>query len=183
MGKSYVMDFTDVKEQSGFNPVHQPAGDYRGKIKSWDEGTAKESGNTLLTFAVADANRPSAVYRYQCTLTPKSMWKIRNLIVACGLTNPTGKKLRIDPDKLVGREIGMSLDDDEYNDRLRSQIVNVFPASELEETEVADDSDDEDEVEETPKAATRKKAAPAKKKPVEDDEDDEDLDELDIDDL
>lgn len=197
MGTAIVMDFTDVKEQSGFNPVRQDPGDYRGKIKGLTRGKAKETNNPTLTFAVQDTKRPSAVYRYQVVLIPSSMWKMRNLIVACGLVNPTGKKLKFDPDKLVGREIGMSLDDDEYNGNVRSQIINVFPATELEETEISaeDDVDDDDEdVEDEPapkqtrngKAAT-KKAAPKKADPVEaeddEDEDDEDLDELNIDDL
>lgn len=191
MGTAIVMDFTDVKEQSGFNPVRQDPGDYKGKVKSVTRGTAKESKNPTLTFAIADVNRPSAIYRFQIVLVASSMWKMRNLIVACGLANPTGKKMKIDPDRLVGRELGMSLDDDEYNGNIRSQITNVFPASELEETEVAAEDDvDDDDVEDEEEAPAPVQAKRTAKKPaakpapaaVEEDED-EDLDELDIDDL
>ncbi|MGE3487466.1 MAG: hypothetical protein AB7L09_22320 [Nitrospira sp.] len=190
MGTAIVMDFTDVKEQSGFNPVRQDPGDYRGKVKSVTAGKSKENNNPMLTYAIQDVNRPSAVYRFQCVLTPNSMWKMRNLIVACGLTNPTGKKLRLDPERLVGRELGMSLDDDEYNGNVRSQIINVFPASELEETEVSSEDDvDDEEDEPAPKQTPRRNGKAVAKKPAKpavdeaEDEDDEDLDTLDIDDL
>lgn len=172
-----VMDFTNTKDSSGFNPKHQPAGDYRGIIKSVEHTISKNENKTpQLVYAIADADMPSAVYRYNCPLTENSAWKIRNLLIAAGIQVPKKKVNIAGPaTKIVGQEIGMSLDDDEYEGKMRSQIVGVFPASDL---------PDEDE-------APAKKKAPAKKadtKPADDedeteDEEDEDLDELDIDDL
>jgi hypothetical protein len=173
-----IVDFTNTKEQSGFNPVHQPAGDYRGIIKSVEYGKSKQNNNDMLTYAVADVDRPSAAYRYNCTLTEASLWKLRNILVAAGINVPK-KKVNIASvaAKIVGKEIGMSLDDDEYEGKMRSQIVTVFSADDLPEDE--------------PAPVAKKKAKPAAKpaadeEDVEDDTDDdeeEDLDELDIDDL
>lgn len=192
---NFVVDFTNVKESSGFNPIHQPAGDYRGVVKDVIAGKSGQ-GNETVTFAIGDADRPSAVYRYVCTFTEKSLWKLRNLLVACGKNAPK-KKLKLTAatlNALIGKEIGMSLDDNEYEGKMSSQIMGVFPASDLPEDDgdtatdedVEDDDAEEADEEQAPKktkakpAATKKKAAPA---PAAEDEDDEDLDELDIDDL
>lgn len=187
---SQVTDFTNVKDSSGFNPTHQPAGDYRGVVKDVTAGKSNQ-GNDTVTFAIADANRPSAVYRYVCTFTDKSLWKLRNLVIAAGMSVPK-KRIKLTAatlNKLIGKEIGMSLDDNEYEGKMSSQIMGVFPASDLPDddgdtsTPVVedDDDDDEDEVEEAPKKAAKKPAKKAKPAPVEEEE--EDLDELDIDDL
>lgn len=183
MATPIVIDFTNTKDSSGINPTHQPAGDYRGKIMKCDVGPS-QAGNPQVVYLIQDADRPSAVYRYNCPLSEKSLWKIRNILVAAGVSVPK-KKVKIDPERIVGKEVGMSLDDDEYEGKMRSQIVGVFPASDL-----AEDSDDtatdEDVAEEAP--AAKKKAAAKKTKPAstpaaDDEDDDEELDELDIDEL
>jgi hypothetical protein len=78
--------------------------------------------------------------------------------------------------KLIGREVGMSLDDDEYEGKMRSTIVGVFPADDLPEDEPVA------KAQKAAKKVTSTKAAPAADDDVEDEEE-EDLDELDIDDL
>lgn len=180
-GFSAVVDMTNVKDSSGINPVHQDAGDYRGIIKDVSNGQATGGQqNKYVMYLVADAERPSATYPYRCTLTEKSLWKLRNILVAAGVNIPK-KKFKLTAailEKIVGKEIGMSLEDDEYEGKLRSVIVGVFPA---------DDLPDEEEAPPAKKkpADTNKKAKPADDddETEDDDDEDEDLDELDIDDL
>lgn len=180
-----IVDFTNVKESSGFNPKHQPAGDYKGIIKGVEYGESQANKTPMLTYQIADADTPSAVYRYNCTLTEKSLWKLRNLLVATGVNVPK-KKINVASvaEKIVGKEIGMSLDDDEYEGKMRSQIVGVFPASDLPDEEEApkpkkgkakpkpEEADDDDETDtvDSPDSS-------------DDDDEEEDLDELDIDEL
>lgn len=171
---AYIVDMTNVKDSSGINPKHQPAGDYRGVIKDLVDGVSKND-NKKLDVIIADADMPSATYRYTCTFTEASLFKLRNLLVAAGMSAPK-KKIKLTAavlNKLIGREVGMSLDDDEYEGKMRSTITGVFPADDLPEDEPAPRA--------TKKTST-KKAEPA---PADDEDDDEeeDLDELDIDDL
>lgn len=173
MPAKIIVDFTNVKESSGFNPVHQEPGDYRGVIKSVGFAPSK-AGNDQFMFAIADVDRPSAVYRYACQLTENTLWKLRNLIVACGIDVPK-KKVNVSSvvQRLVGKEVGISLDDNEYEGKVSSQIVSVFPSDELADPE-----------EDTPPAA-KKAAAKKKAAATEEDEEDvaEDVEDLDIDDL
>lgn len=171
--KQIVVDFTNTTDGSGYTQTHVRPGDYAGKVKSVEYGESKDNKTPMLTYALALANRPSAAYRYNCPLTEKSLWKLRNLLVACGVNVPK-KKLNVAgvAEKIVGKDVGISLDDDEYNGKLRSQVVGVLPISELPQ-DVPDD--DEEAVTE----------ADDDDAPVADDSDEgeEDLEELDLDDI
>jgi len=173
-----VVDFSDVKESSGINPKHQEEGDYLLRIISADQKKTKD-GDPMVLFLLQDVNLRGAVYPYYCPLTPKMLWKIRNLFIAAGQAVPKAKG-KLDLNKVTGKEVGVTLADDEYEGRMRSTIDAVFHKDELEPTDDIDDVEDEvedeeieeDEVEEeAPAPKAKKKAAPA---PVEEEDDEED---------
>jgi hypothetical protein len=142
-----VLDFTNVKDRGEFNPKHKPAGDYLGVIaKVADQASA--AGNNQWIFTITLPDDATAAYRYNCLYDNENqLWKIRNLCVAAGIQVPK-KKVKLDPNKLVGKKIGISLEDDEYEGKLKSVIEAVFPESELEQDETTGsataDVDDED---------------------------------------
>lgn len=143
------VDFTNVKDRGPYNPKRKPEGDYRAKITGVEDGDSSK-GNPMWTFAVQLASDASAVYPERCVLTEGSLWKLRNLLQAAGLNVPK-KKVSVDPNKVVGREIGITLEDDEYEGKPKSVIAAVFKASELTDDEPEgspDDSEEEEEVEE-----------------------------------
>lgn len=161
-----VLDFTNVKDSSGVNPKHRPAGDYRVKISKVTEQPTKKDANVLQwVFVMTATDMQSASYPYYCGLTAEQMWKIRNLLIAAGIDVPK-KKVNVDPNKLVGREIGVTLDDDEYEGKMKSVITAVFPASDLDDEDTPADPGDETADDE-----------PA------DDVADEDMEELDVEDI
>jgi len=189
-----VLDFTNVKEGGGnFNKKRQPEGDYRAKITKVQDAPAKKDGVMQWLFTIEVG---SGTYAYYCKHEENQLWKIRNLLVAAGLNVPK-KKVKVDPNKLIGKEIAVTLEDDEYDGKPQSNIAATFPLNELEDDDVPDEAEDEDEDDTPP--PPKKKAAPA---PVEEDEDedeepapppkkkkapapvedDDDLEEIDIDD-
>jgi hypothetical protein len=163
-----VVDFTKVKEQGNFNPRHKPAGDYRMKITKVDDHTSK-SGNDNWVFTIVPTTDQRATYPYYVSADPEQAWKIRNLLLAAGVSVPK-KKVAVDPNKLlVGKEIGVTLEDDEYEGRMKSSIVQTFPVDDLEE-----------DAPEAP-ARTSKKRKPV---PTDDEEfPDNDVDEIDLEEL
>jgi hypothetical protein len=183
-----VIDFTDVKDGgSRFNKKRLPAGDYRAKIAKVEDAPSKRDNAPQWLFTITIDDDGSVRYPYYCKLVENQLWKVRNLCVAAGMNVPK-RKVKLDPNKLVGKAIAVTLEDDEYEGKLQSVIAATFPVSELSPLERADadDDDDEDEVDTAPAAADDdddEEEAPApkkkKKKAVEVDEDD--LDELDID--
>lgn len=185
-----AVDMTNVKEQGNFNPRHKAEGDYRAKIVKVDDHKSK-SGGEMWVFTIQLTEDQRATYGHYCGFDEKNAWKVRNLLIACGKKVPK-KRVNVDPNSLVGKEIGVTLIDDEYEGKMKSTIDAVFPASDLHEdededtpevdddeeeteddTEDSDDDADEDDDEEdeepepepepVKKKAKKKAAAPAKK--------------------
>lgn len=193
-----IIDFSNVKDRGNFNPKHIDAGDYVAKITKV-EATESKAGDDMWVFTIELDDVPRASYPHYCVLSDTQLWKIKALFTATG-TDVGKRKVKVDPNKLVGRTLGVAMDDDEYEGRLKSVIVEVFPADEV---DGGGDDDEEDEIEEKPRTKKKpvveeeddededeeeeapKKKAPARRKkaPVVEDDEDEDEDELEIDEL
>lgn len=192
MAKSKTLDFTGVKDNAGmFRPRRRPEGDYYARITAVADHTSKDD-NEGWVFTIQIHGDGRASYPYYCNFDPKQLWKARNLAIAAGIKVPAAK-VKMDPQKLVNRDIGVALEDDEYEGRVKSTIAAVFPVAELtdplnspggksstkaksRQAEDDDDEDEDDEEEETPKPKAKSKVKRAPE-PDEDDEDDEDDDE------
>lgn len=201
--KSVNLDFTKVKDGGNFSKRHQTPGDYEGKITKVDDAKAKGDGTPMWLFTI-EVN--GASYPLYCKHQENQLWKIRNLCIAAGINVPK-KKVQVDPNRLVGRKIGVTLEDEEYEGKMQSVVQATFPRSELDQSAVADpdDPDDDDnensdgDDEDSPAPETKAKAKKAKKVKDEDDEEppakakgkkskkakkgSKDLDELDIEDI
>lgn len=182
-----VVDLTDVSEGGAFKPRRKESGDYRAKFVKADDH--KKEGNLpgwVMTVQIEGDNRST----YPVYLNPdkKQAWKIFQACRAAGL-NVKNVRLKFDPNKLVGKAIGVFLEDDEYENRLKSTIGEMFPVAEVggradEDIDVDDEVEDEVEEEEEPEPTppprkrTARKAAPAPEpEPEEDEEDEEEEDE------
>lgn len=136
-----TVDMTNVKDGSMFNKKRQKEGDYKAKIVSVESVKKKKDPSQKQwqwAFKVG-----SGVYPYYTGFGENELWKIRNLWAACGKSVPK-KRVNLDPNLLVNREIGVTLQDTEYEGKMQSEIGGVFPVSELPEY----DDDDEDGVDE-----------------------------------
>jgi hypothetical protein len=89
---------------------------------------------------------------------------------AMGIKVPS-KAVNIDTAIFRGKELAISLDDEEYDEKIYSRVVDAFLLSELDADDIETDADDEDteevdeDVEDTDTATT----------------DDDDLEDLDLD--
>ena len=129
-----IVDFTNVKEGGGqFKKTHYPAGDYPGKILAVVDTTKKDDKSVkmwLWTIGVKGGKYPY----YTNRVDPNQAWKIRNLFVAAGVNVPK-KRAKVDPNLIVGKDIAVTLDDEEYDGKMQSVVNSTFPLSELEATE------------------------------------------------
>lgn len=169
-----TLDFTNVKESSGINPKHKEEGEYLAKISEVRDDPAKD-GEAMWTWIIKPTDDASAAYPYYVKLVDNQLWKLRNLFIAAGIPLPK-KAVKIDPNRVVGKVIGIVLEDDEYEGKMKSVISACLPKEEL--SDYADtesdepEEDDDEEEEEVPVRRSRRKAAP-----VEEEEDDEDEEE------
>lgn len=168
MAVKVSVDFTNVKDSSGINPKQMPEGDYHATIKKVDLVEKKDKSGNQLLFVIGIKDAATASYPYYCGFEPNVLWKLRNLMLASGVKAPK-KAFSFDAEKLVGKSIGVTLADDEYNGQTKSVIDAVFPASELEE--VSADEEPEQDAGDVEEAVDTAPAAAA----------DEEDDELDLD--
>lgn len=143
------VDFRGIKDRSPFRPKHLPEGEYTAVVKDAEDHES-ESGNTgwVFTLAITNGRGRGAKYPYYCMVNKKNqLWKLRNLLTAAGLNVPK-KLVNVDPNKAVGKKVGIVLEDDEYEGRTRSAIQDVIPLSELNDPEAEDfEPEDDEEVE------------------------------------
>ena len=189
MGQARSLDFTNVKDGGTFRKTRQEAGDYKGLITKAATVKKKDSKDEQWLFTIKVG---AGQYPYYCKHVENQLWKVRNIFVAAGITIPK-KRVKVDPNMVVGKKIGVILEDDEYDGRVQSNIQAIIPLAELDEVGPADDDEDETdeddtEEEESEPTPAAKKAAPAKAKAkaapvVEEDEDDDELEEIEIEEL
>jgi len=139
-----VVDLTNVKEGGNFNKARIPSGDYLAKITKVEDAVAKDHVDQYL-FTIQIAEHSATKLPYYCKLQENQLWKLRNIFIAAGKVVPK-KKTRVDPNQIVGKLIGVTIEDAEYEGKEQSEIAGVFPAAELGDAAsvtTADDGDDE----------------------------------------
>ncbi|UVG34602.1 hypothetical protein SEA_CHEETO1_36 [Microbacterium phage Cheeto1] len=150
MAKKIRLDFSKVEERSGWNTRQMPEGIHKVKIDAV-EVTEAGDGTAMLVYALvpADAKYKTRRFPYYCKLQQNQLWKLRDLLVAAGVSVPK-KALNIDPESPVGKFIAAEVED-ETNAQYagRSVIQGTYGLDILDEDgSIADsDEDDEDEYE------------------------------------
>lgn len=154
--KAGVLKVDMRKEESGGGRFRVAEGDYRFKLKKVESGTSENSGNPMLIWywEGVEGKVEGKILKDYTTLTPKSLWKVRSILEALGMDVPK-KVISIPLKKLVGKEVGITLGDDEpYEGKIKSRAmdyidIETFESSDVDdEDEDEDDDDDEDEDEE-----------------------------------
>lgn len=146
------VDFTDTEGRTGGPSFHFPPSDYAVQVIKAETGHSKEKHTPQLTFTlqVTSGEFKGKKIRYDCYLVPQSLWTLRNLLEAAGKKVPTGQAA-LDTEKMRGLKFAVTIEDDEYNGKVRSRVTDTFPLSELAaaSTKEADEDLTEDEDTET----------------------------------
>jgi hypothetical protein len=140
----HVVDFSNVKEQGNFNTKRIPAGDYAAKITKIEDAETKETKEFQYLFTFKPLSHSQTALPYYCKLQENQLWKLRNVLTACGINVPK-KRANVDPNRCLNKVVGITVEDDEYDGKAKSVIAAVFPASELEDGGVSADADEPEE--------------------------------------
>jgi len=179
VAKKIKIDFSGVDKEirSGGRAAHVPEGDYLAKPVNAELRKSEKSGSRYISwrFQVVEPKKFKGKTLYDRTsLKPDALWNLRNLIHAAIGRNIAGKILNFDPEAIYGKVLTITVEDDEYEGKIRSQIVDYQPKKAYgakDEDEEDDDDDDEEEEEDD-------------EEEEEDDEDeDEDLEDVDVEEL
>jgi hypothetical protein len=170
-GEGVVVDFGDTESRGGAKgsrSSHVPEGDYAVKVKDakLDKSSDKETPGIFVTYVITEPKKyKGKTLRDRLWLSDKALWRIRQTWEALGVQVPS-KKVKLDPKKIVGKTCAVTVEDEEYEGKVRSNVVDTFLLSEYEELQESDDEelDEDEEVEDD-------------EEEEEDDEDEEDEDE------
>jgi len=162
--------------------AHYPEGDYAVKIVDAEQTKSpeKETKQIVVQYAIKEPKKLKGKTVYdRHNLLPQSLWTFRNMLEAAGVKVPN-KLAKIKLSSLKGKELAITLEDDEYGDKLRSRVTDWFALSEYEEMETeADLDEDEDEEEEEEDEDEEDEDEDEE----DEDEEDEDMEELDLDEV
>lgn len=153
-----VVDFGDIEDGGGAR-VRVPEGDYRVKIKSVKFQNS-QAGNPMFVWTLVGVEgklKGKELTEYTA-LTKKALWKLRDLMEATVGKAPGGqvntrKLLDHCKKNIVGQEVGVTLQDDEYTNEknktfISSKIQDYISIEDLNGDAPEDDADIEDETEE-----------------------------------
>ena len=185
--KLYKVDFGGVPKEIRKRGVRVPEGDYLCKIVDVERKKSEKSGLPYFSWkfqiikdAQGKAKHAGVPMWYITSLKPEALFNLRNLIFAAsdGKKNVAGKAVNFDPSGLIGKQIGVTVEDDEYDGKIRSRAVDVMPSSQLEaEEEDEDEEEDEEEDDEDEDEAEDDDDEDEEEDDEEDELDDVDLDE------
>lgn len=163
-----AMDFVNVKDGGSFRPRHVEEGEYVGKIISVEDHESK-AGDAMWLFGFKRDGDERSLYPIYVGCDDKQAWKVRKMLIAAGIPVPA-KRVMVDPNRLLNKTIGVYMEDDEFEGKMRSKPTDFMPPGDI-QGEIDDTpEDDEDEVYERPAPkAAKKKAAPV----VEEEDDEE----------
>lgn len=192
MAKKLKVDFSGVSDGGGGFRI--PAGDYVVKVKKVEQKIGESSGKPYLNWELevisgGDKSAKGKVLYHTTSLQPQALFNLRNVLVALGIDIPK-KSLEIGLDKLKGKIMGVTVEDDEYRGedgrkQKKSSIVETFAVKQgkggkYEKMAIPDeeefDDEDEDEDDDDSEDDDDDEEEDEDEDSDEDDEDDEDSD-------
>lgn len=193
-GKALKVDFSGVEKEVRKRGKRIPEGDYLCKIVTAEKRKKEGSSSYYLSWkfqiienAQGGKKQAGIPLYYITSLKPDALFNLRNLIYSAtdGKTNVAGKVVTLNPSKYYGKKIGVTVEDEEYDNKVRSKAVDVMPPSQLEaEEEDEEDEDETEEEEDEDEGDEEEDDDEDEDEEDEDEEDDEDdLDDVDDDDL
>lgn len=197
--KKLHIDFGGVEKDIRKRGKKIPEGDYLCKITK-GKVTKNKDGNgrhILWSFQVIEDVKGNKKHKgaplwTRTSLKPEALFSLRNLIFAAsdGKKNVAGKALDFNPDSLAGSKVGVTVEHEEYDGKMRNNVVDVLPPSQLvdeddedEEDEEEEEDEDEDEEDEEDEDEEEEDEDEEEEDDDEDEDDEDELDDVDDDDL
>lgn len=190
-GSAEVIRIDFGKEvEGGGGGVRLPESDYKAKIIKIKKirSEEKDTPGIAVTMKITEGKFEGKKLTDRLWITPKSLWRVRALLEALGISVPK-KAVNLPTKKLVGKEVGITvIDDDPYKGRIKSKIGDFIDLETLadlydEDDEDEDDEDDIDEDDDEDEEDDEEEEDDEDDEDEDEDEDDEDEDDDDVDDL
>lgn len=140
-----VIDFSQMEESEGGGKRYKE-GDYVGKILSAKRDVSSEKGSPCIKIVLqfTEGRYKGKKITERLWLSNKALPRIADLMEILGVKVPK-REVEIPLKKLVGKEIGFSLEDEEYDDKMRSRVSwDFLDPDDVRDSDDEDDDDDDD---------------------------------------
>jgi hypothetical protein len=121
--ETFNIDFSGV-ESSGGQYYVEP-GTYNVKIIKVEKGQKEGGDYPYLKWYFNLLGNDSLELNLITSLSPKALFKLKELLEAVGLEVPDGT-IKIDPTQFIGKICSAEIADREYNGKVYSNLVKVF---------------------------------------------------------
>lgn len=176
--RAMQVDFTGVEGKRGGRRI--PEGDYLMEIVDWavDHKKDDESSQFVKIFYKIQKGPTDGKWEEIFGLKQNQLWRLRNFLEALGFDIPSSR-VKVPFEKLVGKKIAMTIADDTYENKTKSQVQDWFPSKDYEALATDEEEEDEDE-DEDEDAATEAATSDDEDEDEESEDEDEDEDELEL---
>lgn len=183
------VDFTDTEERKGGKQKYIAEGDYAVKVIEAKYGKSgnKETPQVVFKYKITKGPEKNNTIYHNCNLLPQSLWVLRNALEAMGV-KVKASSMKLPLAKLVDRELAITIEDDEFDNKIRSRVADTFPIGDLtaSKTKKKDeelDEDDEDEEDEEEEDEDEEDEEEDQDDEDEEEDDDEEIEDLDLEDI
>lgn len=111
-----------------------PEGDYTFRVEEVTKDMGDKGEYLSWVFVVEEGDRKGAKVWYNTSLTPQSLWNLRNLLETLGVEIPDGP-LDIDLTELADLAVGGTVVHEEWQGKDRARIADFFAVDEEPEAE------------------------------------------------
>jgi hypothetical protein len=179
------LDFSGVPKERRQRFRRIPEGEYKAKLmsvkKKWKDNDKSNAPYFAWTLQITEGKYKGTPFIENTSTATNALFNLRNLIFAAtdGKKNVAGRNsVDFNPDALLGKIVGIVVEDEEWDNKMRSTIGSIIPLSELgeedeDEESEEDEDEDEDETDEDEEEVDE----------GEEEEDEEDLDEVDVEEI
>ena len=130
------IDFSDTDSRKTV-----PEGDYTLEVVKVEEKEGQKAPYLSWEFKVAEGDYAGSKVWNNTSLSASALWNLRIHLEALGYDIPTGI-FDLDINDLVGLQMGATLEHEKYDNKVKSKIVDVFPADEDDDDDSSDEEDD-----------------------------------------
>lgn len=145
--KNLQTDFSGVEGRKRRRRIKE--GDYLFKVSDYEVGKSGKKDDDgkkkrFIVFEFEILKGPSTgTFSDLFGLAKNQLWRYRNFLEAVGVKVSAGvTDVRLD--KIPGKQVAGTVEDDEYNGKIKSQVSDYFAASEYEELDADEEDEDED---------------------------------------
>ena len=106
-------------------------GKYAAFVNSIVEKGTPEKPVLNVRLVIAEGQFQQRSVFTNCVLTPEAKWKLQNLLLAAGLVKQGTKgDWNGDTNDLIGKKVGVTVIEEEYNGEMRAAVKNFYTLAE-----------------------------------------------------